>query len=315
MSLEEERRRPAAPGGAAGLDHLDSAPVEHRSTCWETHLPVPAGGRGFIRNDGPRFPAAPLPLRRSLLVRTEVMPRQADATPHTLASPFEDLVAHMRRLCGVGAYADGSLPQFYSPPTPCQCLNSAVSGGSRSCRGGFAARLNASSRRCFRPPAMPGQAVAEPQRSPPMKTEAVRILEALHIAHRFRATTLSAEEAAEALRVPLDAIVKTIVVEGDPTGVMRVCLPGARRLSLKRVAQVSGNKRVILVPAGSPPPHGVSAGRRLPPGRSGAASRVLRRCRAEPPGDLRERRPARPPDPPRAGGAGTGGPRGGRRLE
>jgi Cys-tRNA(Pro)/Cys-tRNA(Cys) deacylase len=86
-----------------------------------------------------------------------------------------------------------------------------------------------------------------------MKTEAVRILEALHVAHsahRFRATTLSAEEAAEALRVPLDAIVKTIVVEGDRTGVMRVCLPGARRLSLKRLAQVSGNKRAILVSAG-----------------------------------------------------------------
>ena len=84
-----------------------------------------------------------------------------------------------------------------------------------------------------------------------MKTETVRILEALGIEHRvqrFRAAELSAEEAAESLKVPLDAIVKTIVLHGDRTGVMRACLPGSRRISLKKLAQVSGNKRVTLVP-------------------------------------------------------------------
>jgi Cys-tRNA(Pro)/Cys-tRNA(Cys) deacylase len=85
-----------------------------------------------------------------------------------------------------------------------------------------------------------------------MKTEAVRILERLDIAHsvqRFEATEFTAEEAAETFRVSLASIVKTIVLEGDRTGVMRVCLPGTRRLSLKKLAQhVSGNKKVSLVP-------------------------------------------------------------------
>ena len=56
-----------------------------------------------------------------------------------------------------------------------------------------------------------------------MKTEAVRILERLAIPHtirRFDATDLSAEEAARALDVPLDRVVKTLVVRGDRTGVM-----------------------------------------------------------------------------------------------
>ncbi len=84
-----------------------------------------------------------------------------------------------------------------------------------------------------------------------MKTEAVRILERLGVPHsvqRFEATELSAEEAAETLQVPLASIVKTIVLQGDRTGVMRVCLPGTRRLSLKKLAQVSGNKKISLVP-------------------------------------------------------------------
>lgn len=85
-----------------------------------------------------------------------------------------------------------------------------------------------------------------------MKTEAVRILERLAIPHtirRFGATELSAEEAAWALDVPLDRVVKTLVVQGDRTGVMRVLMPGTSRLSLKKLAQVSGNKKVEFVPA------------------------------------------------------------------
>jgi Cys-tRNA(Pro)/Cys-tRNA(Cys) deacylase len=84
-----------------------------------------------------------------------------------------------------------------------------------------------------------------------MKTEAVRILERLGVQHsvqRFEATDVTAEEAAAALQVPLASIVKTIVLQGDRTGVMRVCLPGTQRLSLKKLAQVSGNKKVNLVP-------------------------------------------------------------------
>lgn len=89
-----------------------------------------------------------------------------------------------------------------------------------------------------------------------MKTEAVRILEQLALPHRVQrfavhrsgAGAASAEDAAEALGVPLAVIVKTIVVRGDRTGVMRVCLPGTRRLNLKKLARASGNKQVVLVP-------------------------------------------------------------------
>ena len=84
-----------------------------------------------------------------------------------------------------------------------------------------------------------------------MKTEAIRVLERLGIPHRmqkFAPSRLSAEEAADALGVPLAAIVKTIVLVGDRTGVMRVCLSGTQRLSLKKLARASGNKRVTLVP-------------------------------------------------------------------
>jgi Cys-tRNA(Pro)/Cys-tRNA(Cys) deacylase len=84
-----------------------------------------------------------------------------------------------------------------------------------------------------------------------MKTDAVRILERLAIPHtirRFHATDLSAEEAARALDVPLDRVVKTLVVRGDHTGVMRVLLPGTKRLSLKKLAHASGNKTVEFVP-------------------------------------------------------------------
>lgn len=89
-----------------------------------------------------------------------------------------------------------------------------------------------------------------------MKTEAVRILQNLGLphrvqkfpAHRFGAAAASAEEAAEALGVSLASIVKTLVLRGDRTGVMRVCLPGTRRLNLKKLARVSGNKHVTLVP-------------------------------------------------------------------
>src|SRR5690348_4336231 len=89
-----------------------------------------------------------------------------------------------------------------------------------------------------------------------MKTGAVKILEQMGLPHRvqrfeartFDTTSASAEQAAEALAVPLASIVKTLVLRGDRTGVMRVCLPGTRRLNLKKLARASGNKQVTLVP-------------------------------------------------------------------
>jgi Cys-tRNA(Pro)/Cys-tRNA(Cys) deacylase len=63
----------------------------------------------------------------------------------------------------------------------------------------------------------------------------------------FEEVELSADEAAEKLGIPRDQVFKTLVVRGDRTGVILVCLPGTMTLSLKAMARVSGNKQVELV--------------------------------------------------------------------
>ncbi len=73
--------------------------------------------RGFVRSDRVGGPAAPLLLRRSLLGRSSVTPRQADATSHIPLPPFEDVEASADAL-------EASAPPlqllFYAPPRLCQ---------------------------------------------------------------------------------------------------------------------------------------------------------------------------------------------------
>ena len=59
---------------------------------------------------------------------------------------------------------------------------------------------------------------------------------------------LSATAMARSLGVPVEEVFKTLVVRGDKTGVLEVCVPGAAELNLKELAAVSGNKHVELVP-------------------------------------------------------------------
>lgn len=86
----------------------------------------------------------------------------------------------------------------------------------------------------------------------PQKTNALRILDALGIAHRTLAyevdeEDLSAETAAAKLGLPPDQVFKTLALRGDKTGVFLACIPAGSELNLKKAALVSGNKAVDLL--------------------------------------------------------------------
>ncbi len=88
---------------------------------------------------------------------------------------------------------------------------------------------------------------------PPKKTNAARLLDELGIAYElheapYDEADLSAVSMAHALGVPAEEVFKTLVVRGDKTGVLEVCIPGAAELNLKGLAAASGNKHVELVP-------------------------------------------------------------------
>lgn len=83
-----------------------------------------------------------------------------------------------------------------------------------------------------------------------MKTRAMQVLDRAGISYavrEFQEEELGAAEAAEKLGLPLAQVFKTLVVRGDRTGVILVCLPGTTTLSLKALARASGNKQVELV--------------------------------------------------------------------
>jgi Cys-tRNA(Pro)/Cys-tRNA(Cys) deacylase len=85
------------------------------------------------------------------------------------------------------------------------------------------------------------------------KTNAARLLDRLNIAYELKEyevdeNDLSAGYVAQKVGVPLEQTFKTLVLKGDKTGVMVVCLPGGGEVNLKKAAAVSGNKKVELVP-------------------------------------------------------------------
>lgn len=86
-----------------------------------------------------------------------------------------------------------------------------------------------------------------------MKTNAARILEQLGIDFSLREylvdeNDLSAVSVAGKIGLPPDQVFKTLVVRGDRTGILLAIVPGDSELDLKRLASVSGNKSVALVP-------------------------------------------------------------------
>lgn len=83
-----------------------------------------------------------------------------------------------------------------------------------------------------------------------MKTRAAQVLDKLGIPYQireFQEEELGAIEVAETLHIPLAQVFKTLVVQGDRTGVILACLPGTMTLSLKALAKESGNRKVEMV--------------------------------------------------------------------
>lgn len=81
-------------------------------------------------------------------------------------------------------------------------------------------------------------------------TNATRVLDARKAAYALRtyaAADFTAEEAAEKLGVPPGEVWKTLVAKGDRTGPLAAVIPTGTRLSLKKLARVSGNRTAAMV--------------------------------------------------------------------
>jgi Cys-tRNA(Pro)/Cys-tRNA(Cys) deacylase len=85
------------------------------------------------------------------------------------------------------------------------------------------------------------------------KTNATRILDKLRVSYqiieyRVDISDLTAEHVFRETGIPLTQIFKTLVAEGDKTGEIVACVPGDKELNLKKIASVSGNKKINLIP-------------------------------------------------------------------
>ena len=85
------------------------------------------------------------------------------------------------------------------------------------------------------------------------KTNAIRMLESLGIAHDVAAHPVGEEhfdavQVATLLGVSPDILFKTLVTRGGPDEVFVFCIPGSAELDLKKAARVAGVRSVELVP-------------------------------------------------------------------
>ncbi len=85
------------------------------------------------------------------------------------------------------------------------------------------------------------------------KTNAMRILDRNKIKYNaieyhVDETDLSAIHVAESLGQDIAKVFKTLVLEGDKTGYIVACIPGAEEVNLKKLANVSGNKKCAMIP-------------------------------------------------------------------
>lgn len=86
-----------------------------------------------------------------------------------------------------------------------------------------------------------------------MKTNAARILDQLRISYELREYSvdpedLTAETVAAKIGLPLEQVFKTLVAQGERSGVCLVVIPGNCELDLKALAAVTGDKKIDLVP-------------------------------------------------------------------
>lgn len=87
----------------------------------------------------------------------------------------------------------------------------------------------------------------------PKKTNALRILEQQKIVYdtieySYDEENLNVAKIAEDNQLSLPQIYKTLVAEGDKTGLIVAVVAGDKSLSLKKIAAVSGNKKVWMLP-------------------------------------------------------------------
>jgi Cys-tRNA(Pro)/Cys-tRNA(Cys) deacylase len=85
-----------------------------------------------------------------------------------------------------------------------------------------------------------------------MKTIAARILDQMNIAYELRAYEVSEDEldaitVARKVNLPPEAVFKTLVARGDKTGVLMALVAADQELDLKKLATVTGNKKIELV--------------------------------------------------------------------
>ena len=85
------------------------------------------------------------------------------------------------------------------------------------------------------------------------KTNAIRLLDKFNIeyqiiSYQVNPDDLSAEHVSRDTCVPLNQIFKTLVACGNQSGEIVACVPGDAELDLKKLAQISGNKKVYLIP-------------------------------------------------------------------
>ena len=84
------------------------------------------------------------------------------------------------------------------------------------------------------------------------KTNAMRMLDAAKIPYEVLTYTvdesdLSGIHIAEELQFPMEKMFKTLVARGDKTGPLVFCIPVDKELDLKRVATITGNKKIEMV--------------------------------------------------------------------
>lgn len=85
-----------------------------------------------------------------------------------------------------------------------------------------------------------------------IKTNAMRMLTAAKIPFRAMEyevdeNDLSGVHIAEQIGLPLGQVFKTLVARGDKTGPVVFCIPCAEELDLRRVAALTGNKKIEMV--------------------------------------------------------------------
>ena len=84
------------------------------------------------------------------------------------------------------------------------------------------------------------------------KTNALRILDALGIAHRVveyevDEGDLSATSVAGKIGLPAERVFKTLALRGERSGVFLCCVPGDAEVDLKKAARAAGDKSVEML--------------------------------------------------------------------